>query len=117
MRPLSDQPVVGNAASRKQLETARQKEQLEAEQWLADIRELLHLESGAGRRVLWGVLAQCKVLESIWVQSSEIYYNAGRQDIGHWILAQLEKADQRALLSLMEEQYNHTLKEQRTNAR
>jgi hypothetical protein len=56
-----------------------------------------------GRRVMWDFMSHCKVFESIWVSSAEIHYRAGRQDVGHFILALINDASPEALVLMMNE--------------
>ena len=60
-------------------------------QELEDIRFLL--KNIQGRRFAWRLLAEAGVFLSIWEQSSRIHYNAGKQDFGHFIQAEINEAD------------------------
>jgi hypothetical protein len=66
-----------------------------------DIRSILL--SPSGRRFLWRLIAHCRILESIWEQSAKIHYNAGRQDVGHFIWSELEAADKELVFQMMRE--------------
>lgn len=61
------------------------------------------LASEQGRRLLWGLLGVCKTYGSIMETSSKIYYNAGRQDVGHMLLARITKANPEAYFQMMRE--------------
>lgn len=54
-----------------------------------------------GRAFCWALLEKAKVFESIWHPSALIHYNAGRQDFGHELMADLIAADDAGYL-LME---------------
>lgn len=84
--------LVGNAADPEQVAAAKEKQIKEADLELADLRAILQLE--AGRRVMWRFLAHCGVHESIWEPSAKIHYNAGRQDVGHYIEAKIVRASE-----------------------
>lgn len=47
------------------------------------------METEAGRIVMWELLSTCGIYRSVWENSSRIHYNAGRQDLGHELLADL----------------------------
>ena len=51
-----------------------------------------------GRRVLWRVLSQCRVFESIYETNARIHYNAGQQDLGHWLMGEMMEVDPNAWL-------------------
>lgn len=38
------------------------------------------------------LLGHCRVFESIWSPSAEIHRNAGRQDVGHFLLGEILQA-------------------------
>jgi len=86
---------VGNAADRKQVGEAKRKEKDRRKQEREDLQALLALPEG--RRFLWRLLTECKVFGSIWEGSAKIHYNAGQQDFGHFLLAEIGEADEDAL--------------------
>ena len=61
------------------------------------------LRSQQGRRFLWRLMEHCKVFNSIYHSSSLIHYNAGKQDVGHFILAEIVNSDENALINMMKE--------------
>ncbi len=85
-----DRALVKNASSRSQTQSAAKIEQARQEQWDKDLRAMLG--TAEGRRVLWGILGHCQILASIYHPSSQIYHNAGRQDVGHFILGEILSA-------------------------
>lgn len=74
----------------------REREELEAA-WR------LVLKTPVGRMVIWSLIEHCQPFQSIWDNSAKIHKNAGRQDVGHFILSQVEAADQEALFQMMRE--------------
>lgn len=68
---------------------------------LGDIRALLKLPEG--RRFFWRLLGHTRVNASIWDGSARIHYNSGRQDVGHFILAEICTAREEAYLQMMKE--------------
>ena len=93
--------LVNNAADAGQVKEARKKERHARTQELMDIRALL--DTPAGRRFLWRLISRCRVLESIWEGSARIHYNAGQQDIGHFIMGEITEADAGAFIMMMQE--------------
>ncbi len=81
--------------------TDSDKKRNEREEELNDLRVILKLPEG--RRIIWRLLGHCSVFESIWDPSSRIHKNAGRQDVGHFILGEVTEADDESLLKMMKE--------------
>lgn len=98
---MDKRSFVGNAADGRQVEEARRKEKDKRKGEIEDLKVVL--ASKQGRRVLWRVLKHCKVFESIWDASSRIHHNAGRQDTGHFIMAEICSADEESLFTMMRE--------------
>lgn len=59
------------------------------------------LDTEPGREFLWRLITRAKVFESIWDGSAKIHYNAGQQDFGHWIMAEITEANPTALVEMM----------------
>lgn len=97
-----EKALVKNAADEAQVAEAVKKLQITREDELNDIRAVLGMKQG--RRFIWRLLGKCKVHESIWSQSALIHYNAGQQDIGHFIEAEIVDADENLLFLMMSEQ-------------
>lgn len=97
-----DRALVRNAADKKQVGTAAKREKLRREQELADLRALLELPEA--RRFLWRLMAHCKTFGSVFSDARELTtYNAGRQDVGHFVMSEIVEADQAKLLVMMTE--------------
>ena len=64
-----------------------------------------------GRRVLWRMLAECRVFESIYETNARIHYNAGKQDLGHWLMAELMDVDPNAWLVMQSEANTRKVKQ------
>jgi hypothetical protein len=94
-------PLVTNAASKKQVERAAKVKHFLDEKDRREFGELL--DDPKFRRYLWALLGFCKINETIFEQSSRIYYNAGVQDVGHRILAQILEARPQTYLLMMQE--------------
>ena len=98
---MTQDAMVKNAADEGQVQSAVKKERLSRDQELDDIKWLLSERSG--RRFLWRMLNRCRVFESVYHQSSLVYYNSGQQDIGHFILSEITTAHPDALVTMMQE--------------
>lgn len=98
---MSKGPMVRNAANEDQVKAANAKARNREEQARDDLRALLALP--AGRRFIWRLLEHCKVFESIWDPSSRIHHNSGKQDVGHFVMAQVVAAEEMALIQMMKE--------------
>lgn len=90
-----------NAADPVQVKFARRKASQRLENEISDLRVVL--ASQEGRRVFWRLLEHCKVFESIFDTGSQIYANAARQDVGHFIMAKIDQSDDQALFKMMTE--------------
>ena len=101
-----DKPLVKNAASRNQVKKAVRKERDERAEQIADLKSVLR--TAQGRRVMWRILTECKTFNSIWEQSAKIHYNAGRQDLGHWLMAEIVDTDENRLFEMMKEHKEKT---------
>jgi len=95
------EPLVTNAASHKQVERAEKAQHFQLEKDRREFAELL--DDPRFRRYLWRLMGFCKVNETIFEQSSKIYYNAGVQDVGHRVLAQILEARPQSYLLMMQE--------------
>ncbi len=103
-RTMSDQrrPLVKNAADPRQVAHAERKERRREERVRVAIRNVLAMP--AGRLLLWELLGRAGVYQSVFDASgSRTFYNAGRQDFGHELLALLVDADQEGYLEMERE--------------
>lgn len=92
---------MANAADRDGIKRQSTRDKLQRDQELADLRAVV--ATPAGGRVLWRLLGECRVFESIFDPTVRIYALAGRQDVGHWLMTELEQADDQAIFRLMVE--------------
>ena len=97
----NDRPLVGNAASPKQVARAQRKEKDQRARELSDLLTVLSTE--AGRRLIWRLLGYCKTFSDIWDPSSRIHFNAGLQNVGHFLLAEINAADEEKYFLMMRE--------------
>lgn len=92
---------VRNAADPQQVKRAKETEGQRRDRELAELRDVLSTLSG--RRVLWRFLAKCRTYESIMETSARIYYNAGQQDLGHYLQGEIGLADPDAFILMMQD--------------
>lgn len=94
-------PLVTDAASREQYKEAKQKTELRISQKQRDLQAVL--ATPEGRRVIWSLLQRAGVFESIWENSAKIHYNAGQQDFGHALMADIVDAGEEFFFTMMTE--------------
>lgn len=100
-REKGDPALVRNASDGAQVRRGARLEVRRRERELNDWRAVL--ATAEGRRVIWQLLEHCKVFTSIWDPSSRMHYQAGVQDVGHYVMAEIAEADDDALVLLMRE--------------
>lgn len=93
--------LVKNAADPEQIKKAENRILNGRDREIKDLQDVL--SSPCGRRFIWRLLSHCKTFETIWEPSARIHYNAGIQDIGHFIMAEVVAADESAFLAMMTE--------------
>ena len=98
---MTEKVLVKNAADPEQVRNAKVKEKNQRQEELNDLACVLNTK--AGRRFLWRILCHCRVFESIFQTSSQIYYNSGIQDVGHFLMAEISESNQEALFLMMRE--------------
>jgi len=96
-----EKALVKNASSEKQVRAAKKTEKVGAALESMDLKAVL--ESRCGRNFLWRMIARCKTFESIWESSARIHYLAGQQDIGHWLMKEINDTNQDAFLLMIKE--------------
>ena len=90
-----------NASNPRHQRFLERRQKRDRDRELSDLRHVLSTDQG--RRVLWRLLEHCSVFRTIWDPSSRIHHNAGRQDVGHFVMAELEEADEEAIYRMMRE--------------
>lgn len=96
-----DRVMVKNAADEQQVKDAKHKEQRKSERDLNDLAWVMSAREG--RRYVWRLLTHCKVFGSVWSSSALIHYNSGMQDVGHYILSQINDLDPELLVLMIKE--------------
>jgi hypothetical protein len=94
-----------DATNTSHVKDATRRERRRRRRFMDAVREVLNTPAGRlmfGEREL-GLLARCGVYRSVWEQSSRIHYNAGRQDVGHELMAIVTEADEAAYLTMEHE--------------
>lgn len=96
-----NEPLVKNAADESQVKAATVKEKLGRDRELNDWRAIL--ATPEGRRVIWRVLERAMLFKTIWEPSARIHFNAGLQDMGLFVLAEIMAADPSIFITMMTE--------------
>ncbi len=110
---MEDRALVRNAADRKQVGIAAKREAQDRENELADLRSVL--ATVEGRRFVWRMLEHCRVFGSVFdLDATRIAFNAGRQDVGHYLMSEVTTADEQRLLEMMQESQAREMKRNRT---
>ena len=104
--------LVKNAADPDQVATGGRLEEERARLERADLLSVLSTK--IGRRVLWRVLTRCGVFKSIYETSARIHYNAGQQDLGHWLMNEILEVDAAAYLVMQQESQTRAKKDDET---
>jgi hypothetical protein len=94
--------LVTNAADEHQVKRASKKETARADQDYADMKRAL--QDAGVRRIFWKILERCKTFQSVCHPSGSMtYYNSGQQDVGHWLMSEIVKVNDQALVAMMQE--------------
>ncbi len=81
--------------------TAKRRAKVARDSELGELRALLATQGG--RNVMWRVLAQCGIYAPSYAGDGATEYREGRRAIGLWLLAEIQAADQRGYLTMMED--------------
>lgn len=88
-----------NAASEKQVKKMVSREERLNHRFADDMKSVL--SSIQGKRVIWRLMSQCGTFKSVHHPSgSQVYYNAGQQDIGHFIMTLVLDAEPKKFLEM-----------------
>lgn len=90
-----------NLANEEEVKEFHKKQDDLSKQQTEDVKFLL--QSVQGRRFLWRLLDHCSVFSSIYHASALIHHNSGRQDVGHFVMGEIVKADDMAFIQMMKE--------------
>lgn len=101
MAKPENRQAVRNAADPEQVKKAGEKDVSRREQELNDIEFIL--STAQGKRFLWRLMGHCSTFESIWEPSAKIHYLSGKQDVGHFLMAEIVEARPDALIEMMKE--------------
>lgn len=93
-----DAPLVTNATSTTQQRAAKKKLSHQEWQQRENWRRVLALQEG--RDLIWWLLGECRVFESVFEPNSRMAYLAGKQDVGHTIFGEMMRADPNAYIQM-----------------
>lgn len=98
---MTERPLVHNASDATQVKKAKKAERFNRRQDIADIRSLM--KTDFGRRFVWRLLKRCGAFETVYNSDPILMgHNSGEQDIGHFILGELQEASPAALVEMMQ---------------
>lgn len=70
------------------------------EEELQDLRKVL--ETGPGRRVLWRILEESKMMApDLFTGNSQTFHNLGKRDLGMWIYQEIIDANPNKFVEMM----------------
>lgn len=93
---------VDNAADPKQVKNAQKKEKKKELEESEDLRFVM--KDQRGRRVIWRILSECGAYHSVFSTNSLVtHYNSGKQDLGHWLMAEATSVDENLYFSMFKE--------------
>ena len=95
-----------NAADEAQVRESAERDKSRREKELNDIEKIL--STPEGERFLWRLPGHCGTFESIWEPSAKIHYLSGKQDVGHFLMAEIVEAKPEALVKMMKQNGNLT---------
>jgi len=90
-----------NLADRKAVDKSAKRAKNVREREILDVGAIL--STAEGRRFIWRLLGHCGVSESVMAADSLIYYNAGKQDVGHFLMAEIMAANPQSYITMMKE--------------
>lgn len=92
-----------NAGDQRQVRKAKQRERLQREQELADLRHVL--ETRPGRRFVWRLLAQagCFRLSFTYAEPETTVFNEGRRSLGLLLMAEIHELDPSFYMTMAKE--------------
>lgn len=92
--------AVRNAADPRQVKEAGRLDRRRVERYQNALRAVM--STTEGRIVMAALVRRAGVFKSIWHPSAEIHYNAGKQDYGHELMADLYAIDDGTAYQVME---------------
>jgi hypothetical protein len=103
--------LVKNAADPKQVKFAEQVERRRTERFAQALAAVM--KTPEGRTVMAQLIRRAGVYMSIWDPSARIHYNAGRQDYGHELMADLVGIDEETYQIMEREEWNWNKQQER----
>ena len=82
--------MVDNAADKQQVRNARRKDRDRDELWLSVLKSAE--DNPETQILLLRILEESSIFLSVWHDNpARMAYNSGRQDFGHWLMAEIER--------------------------
>ena len=93
--------LVTKAADREQVEVAKRRAGEAARQADSDLKTLLSLPEF--RRFAYRMLSHTRIYETPWGEGERIHYNIGRQDVGRFLLREIQSVQPEAYIAMQQE--------------
>lgn len=106
---IEQKSLVKNVADPEQVKKAGDKVKFAREQQRNDWNEIISLPSGAGKRIIEYLCAECGIARSPWSQSAAIHRDSGHQEIGHLIMRRVVEANPQKAAEMLIEAYKREL--------
>ena len=110
--PRTTRALVKNAADPRQIRFAEQVEKRRQERYDQALAAVM--DTPQGRIVMATLIRRAGVFKSIWHPSAEIHYNAGRQDYGHELMADLIELSEPHYQRMEREEWEWTKQQDRS---
>lgn len=111
---MGDDALVKNASDPEDVGRATRRVKTSAKEQRRQVRAVLSTRDG--RQVLWRLLEYCRPMGSVFdLHPTSMAHNSGKQDVGHYVVAEITKADPNAYLRMMVEAGQAERNERREN--
>lgn len=100
-----------NAANKIDVQVKGRRVKARRQREMNDLRQVL--STPEGRRFLWRLMSECGAFASV-VRSgldSSVFYLSGKQDVGHFIQAEVIEANEGAYLTMQKESWANVRKD------
>lgn len=92
-------PIVSNASDEEQQKKGKDVAREAELRYTKALQQVL--ATPEGKVVLWDLLGFCRTFASVWEGGAKISYNSGQQDVGHYLMDRIIRADPAAFLEMM----------------
>lgn len=102
---MEEKSLVKNAADKEQVDKAKKQNKYNRDTELDDIRVVMGTVNG--RRFIWRLLNHCSAYSTIFSPTAMVMaYQSGKQDVGHYLQAEIGLASRKLYKQMEDEYYN-----------